>query len=321
MNRWIVLVALLPLALAGCGAQEQASEKIQANLLEALHQEQLGNTRAAQLWADRAVAAAPNDISVYVPDPGPDGQVTHNCIAEVFTEAGDDPNLVLYLQQARRKFPESDLPLPYLTVALDRMGDEAGKQATARDLAALLEKKMTRPGAALGANIKNTLAQAYWDAGDAAKGTADYESVIAAYPNDPAAYNNLAYAFAVEGSKPDLPRALTLAQKAVSLARAQAKGGHGSDEVVGTYQDTLAWVQHQMGDDKDAQENLQQAINAVPRQPELRYHLAMVDKALGDIPAARVELTHALLLSPSYAAPRREMALLPPASASPTARA
>ncbi len=313
-------VCCLSALAAGCGTQLAKQQQAQDDLAAAMQSAQIGKLPDARRWVDRAVAAAPRSITTYVTASNPDDDTTPLGIADagdgghgVFTSVGDDPDVVSYMAQAAGKFPDNPLPLVLMEQAQGRLGDAAGQRATASKLAALIEHQLTVPGHQISAGLLNLLAQAYWDAGDAAKGAAEYQRVIDTYPHDPDAIearNGLAYAYAVADDTAHLPQALVLAKTAVALIQKQA----GADASLGAYQDTLGWVQYRMGDYKNALVNVQQGVNSNPRLAEGRYHLAMVYKALENTAAARIELRYAVGLSQGYAAAQRALASLPPAA-------
>jgi Tfp pilus assembly protein PilF len=60
------------------------------------------------------------------------------------------------------------------------------------------------------------------------------------------------------------------------------------------YLDTLGWVHYVKGNLDEAQTFLQQAVDAAPNQPLLRYHLAKTQYKKGDSPSALVNLEAAL---------------------------
>ena len=288
--------------LTGCGLTPSLQHSAaQDDLMESMRQATLGKTVQARQWADRAIAADPHSEAVY----GPPGVPRSIRVADVFSQVGDDPSLVLYMQKAHAQFPSSDWPLVTLTQAQDRLGDIAGRQKSAQALVDILNKQMTKPGAFPSAQVLTTLAQAYFDAGDAANGEKTYKRVIDTFPRDDnlaGACNNLAYAYA--NANMHLPEALALVNRALSLRHSQP----GDDN--GYIRDTLGWVQFRMGNYKDAVSTLQGAVFDSPRQAESRYHLAMAYKALGQTDAARVEFRHAVQLSVGYAAPIKELAAL-----------
>lgn len=323
--RPFALVAALCLCLAGCGSEDVTNGKIENNLAQAAQSAVLGKTAEARKWADRAIAVAPSDVSVYAPDPAASGifitdppEMAHDSVGEVFAAAGDDASAVLYLSRAARQFPQSDRPLFLLVQAQTRLGDAANARANAKSLAALLEARLARPGVYPSAPLLNELAQAYCDSGDIAKGAATFQRVIATYPFNPLtndARNSLAYNYAVANDAPHLPEALALSLQALKAAQGLQKQGKLSDEALGAVQDTVGWVQYRLGDYPSALANLHQAMNSDPREAENRYHLGMTYLKLGQTDAARAELSRAVLLSPGYAEATAALAALPAATA------
>lgn len=302
-------LALSASLLAGCSPQEIKQQQVEKNLVYgALPKAQIGDTKQARVWVDRAIAVDPTDPDTFAPHPKAQGP--SKTIAQIFQEAGDDPTLIDYLKQARTKFPNDAWVLAPLVEAQKRTGDVAGRKATAARIVTLLEGKVATPGRVPDQDTMTTLGQAYWDAGDGAKGAETLKRLITLFPREIEPLNRFAYACAVYDSKPNLPEALADAKRALQLA--QSKGA--SEEYIGAIQDTLGWVQYRRGDYQNALVNLQQANGAIPRQAESRYHLGMVYKALGNTEAARVELTHATLLSKGYADAARELASLPKAA-------
>ncbi len=312
---WALLLWGLPLMLcaAGCGTQAQNARKAQDYLAEALRHAQTDpkDTEARQ-WTDRAIAAAsPHDPAVYL------GPTTLNAVdgmpplsvALVFSAVGDNQALADYMTQAVQKYPNDERGYQLLIAAQQQLGQTAAAQASAAKLAALLQSKISAPGATDLASLTTALGQAYFDAGDTVRGTATYKKAIQAYPAEAGPLNNLAYAYAVRGT--NLPEALTLAQNALALARKK-----GDDETtLAQYQDTLGWVQYQQGNYAEAEQNLLQAANTLPRQAETRYHLGLVAVAQGRMDAARSELTHAVRLAQGYAAAQQALDTLPKTAA------
>lgn len=131
-----------------------------------------------------------------------------------------------------------------------------------------------------------TLAQAYDERKEWDKSIESYRKIVAVTPNDPVALNNLAYALAVRKGQP--AEALGYAERANTLTRGNP-----------TVADTLAWVQHLLGRDRDAAAILGGAVRALPGNAELRLHAAVVYAAIGMIEPAAKELAEALRLDPS----------------------
>lgn len=300
---------LLAGMLAGCGTQAQNALKVQENLEEAQQSLQVKPTDTqARQCVDRAIAIAPQDPATYFgPDPATSGgdSLSPLSIAIVFATAGDTPALAAYMTQATQKFPGDERGFLLLSQAEKTMGQTAALKATSTQLVALLNKRLHTPGAANLDVLYEELAQAYFDAGDPVNGTATYTKAIQAYPTEPGLPNDLAYNDAIQGT--NLPQALALAHQAIALAQKQ----NAPDEQTAAYQDTLGWVQYHQGDYAGAEQNLLQAVNAVPRNAELRYHLGLVYAAQGNTEAARSELRHAVMLAENYAAAQQALDTLP----------
>ena len=158
-------------------------------------------------------------------------------------------------------------------------GDKAGA-TKALEEATVLEPKL--------AAAHLTLAQGYEEAKEYDKAIDRYRKVLATDANNVVALNNLAYALAVR--KGQAAEALGYAERAMTLTRGSA-----------TIADTLAWVQHLLGRDRDAAQLLAGAVNALPGNAEIRMHAAVVYGAVGMLDQASKELQEALKLNPSLA--------------------
>jgi predicted Zn-dependent protease len=117
--------------------------------------------------------------------------------------------------------------------------------------------------------------------GDAHRLKAHYETVLAANPRSAAVLNNLANLYADQLRQPQ--EALTVARRAHELA---------PDAPM--IQDTLAWVLFLNGDAAAALPLAEQAVNRLPGNPELRYHLAAIQAKLGRNQEAVASLEEAL---------------------------
>ena len=124
------------------------------------------------------------------------------------------------------------------------------------------------------------------DRRDAAMKT--YEQVLEIDPNQVVALNNLAHARAVYGKMPK--EALPLAERAVAQAP-------GSPVVL----ETLAWIQHLLGDSARAAKTMEAVARANLPNPEVRLHAAIVFAAAGSRGLAQKELALALKLDPKLA--------------------
>lgn len=309
LPRWVqscLLLLLLP-PLAGCGSKSINALKVNDTLVEAYHHAQTEpNDKAARKFVDSAIALAPTDPATYFGDAG--GAAPQLGIAQVFQAVGDDPALMDYMTQATQRLPNDYRGYQILADAQGRQGRTAEQKATATKLIAVLTKKIQTPGATDIEILTLLQAQAYFDSGDPMTGAATYQKAILAYPTSSDPPNGLAYAYAITNTH--LPEALTLAQKALALTQKGALGD-AKDEKTAAVQDTLAWVQYRQGDYKDAEQNLLDAINFDPRQPEMRFHLGSVYAAQGKTDAARAELGHAILLCPGYAEAQAALDRLP----------
>lgn len=110
---------------------------------------------------------------------------------------------------------------------------------------------------------------------------------VKANPKLALAYNYLA-ARAAEQKK-DLDQALTWAKRAVEL----------SPEVA-HFQDTLGWVYHLRGQNKEALATLQKAVALPPPQSSTYYHLGVAYQDAGDMAGARTAFAKALQIAPDF---------------------
>jgi tetratricopeptide (TPR) repeat protein len=309
----LLSLALL-LTLIGCGTNLENLIHINADLAQANNSAANGNTTKAKYWCDQAIAVDPTALSTYVTTSQAASDQPAKNIAAIFSSVDDDLTLRDYMRQAAKRFPTRWEPQVFLVEADGNLGDSAAQKSDATQEAALLEQAIRRPGQTHDENLMLSLAQAYCTAGNYAKGVSDYRAVIQAFPKDSDPYNGLAYNWALEDSKPDLPQALLYAHKALLLAqRATPQGNQTQDDVdmnIAMVQDTLAWVQYRMGDFKDALSNLQTVLSTEPTIAESHYHLGMVYLALKEPDAAHVEFHQALQLEPDLAAAQAAIAPL-----------
>lgn len=116
-----------------------------------------------------------------------------------------------------------------------------------------------------------------------------YERVLELQPANVIALNNLAYALAVRAGIPS--QAKPLAEKAVALAPRDP-----------TIADTLAWVEHLLGNDHVAARLIAFAAKGAPQNAEVRLHAAFIYAAAStSTEAALNELKAALALNPELA--------------------
>ena len=111
--------------------------------------------------------------------------------------------------------------------------------------------------------------------GDVKGATQRYEGIVARYPKDVLALNNLAGLYHQARD----PRALPTAESAYKLA-SQSAG----------VQDTLGWILVGQGSTSRGLKLLESAAGLEPSSPEIRYHLAVARARSGDKRGARRDL-------------------------------
>lgn len=326
-----ILAALAVLATAfttGCG-QTASEKRVQDDLQEANKQAQNGNTKAARDLCDRAIRLDPNAVGTFVYTPKDSQTERQTTIADIFAGVYDDPSLVFYMSQATQKFPKEPTPWLTLAQAYQRLGRVQDQQAAAKQAAALLEPTITKPGGGADPNKLNTLGSAYYMAGNMPQATQTLQSAITMYQAEPGLYNSLAYFWADANDTAHLTLAAQYANMAIQKAKSKmALDDDMRTETLAMYMDTLGWVQYRQKQYPAALTSLQDAVQDIPREPEVRYHLGMVYLALAKSPsnnlavnpqeAARAEFQSALAIDPTYADAQAELNKLgsPPATAS-----
>jgi len=295
---------VLGAALSGCGIQEEMQKgKIQDDLQEAAHQASLGNLAQTKVWVDRAITADPERVETYVYTK-PEEDQTYITAVDVFASVNDYKDVEAYMQKAAVKFPNDYHVQVALMNAQEILGETAAMQQTANHLTTILEARVAKGN--VDGDVLASLSSAYWQLGNRPKALATSQKAISIYVTDWRLYNIIAYSIADVNSKPDLAQALNNAK--VALAGAQKQGGDNVDSHVAAIRDTIGWVEYRQGNYKQAGADINLALEASPREPEIRYHLAMVYLAEGDKAAAKSELTKALLVYPDYADAKAAMA-------------
>jgi Tfp pilus assembly protein PilF len=112
-----------------------------------------------------------------------------------------------------------------------------------------------------------------------------YRRVVDLAPRNVVALNNLGYALAVRQGRP--AEGKPFAERALALLPTQ-----------GLIIDTLAWIEHLMGDNVSAATRLAEAIRLEPGSAEIRLHAAIVFAETGARAQAARELKEALRLDP-----------------------
>jgi uncharacterized protein (TIGR03790 family) len=181
---------------------------------------------------------------------------------------------------AMRQFPgvaESALRLVIRAETLIATGDRDAARV------ALEEATRTAPNVP---PFELQLALLYEQAGQFDRAAERYQRVLDVQPNNAIALNNLAYSMAVRLKSP--AEALPLAKRAAAAAPND-----------GTVLDTLAWIEHLLGDEATAAKQIAQAVARARGNPEIRLHAAVIYAASGARAVAEIELKEALRLDPS----------------------
>ena len=132
------------------------------------------------------------------------------------------------------------------------------------------------------------LAEIYTKRGEHDLAIERYRVALTVKPNDLVALNNLAYALSVHRN--EHAEALALARRAVVIGKSD-----------GSVLDTVAWIEHQMGDTATAAKRISDAVRRKPENPDIRLHAAIIYGAVGALDQARIELEEALRLNEEFA--------------------
>lgn len=130
------------------------------------------------------------------------------------------------------------------------------------------------------------LADAYDRTGNAQRAEQVYAALVRRQPRDPNTYNGLGYFYAQRGIK--LDEAARLIQKSLSLI------APGDRLLKGMVQDSLGWVYYKQGKTDLARSTIQSALALTSDEPEILYHLGVIERALGRKEDARRTLERAL---------------------------
>lgn len=197
--------------------------------------------------------------------------------------------------------PETDQPLWFAERQKKRLGGDglearavalwvraenfiAQRNPTAARLA--LEEATRIDPTMIGAHLK--LAEIYTNEQNFDAAIERYRTVLELKPEHLVAMNNLAYAIAVHLEKPE--EAMPLARRAVLVAKFD-----------GSVLDTLAWIEHLMGDTATAAKRVADAVRRKPDVPIIRLHAAQIYAAVNAFGQSKIELAEALRLDPEFA--------------------
>jgi tetratricopeptide (TPR) repeat protein len=183
-----------------------------------------------------------------------------------------------YLDDAKR-YGSSDAVRRWLLRAEARLArsDQAGAAE------ALKEAVRLEPGTLQAWRI---LGQLHESAGRHEEAVGAYERVLEIDPDDVITLNNLAYHLAVRAGKPEA--ALPHATRANTLSRGNAQ-----------IEDTLGWIHHLLGNDRDALPFVVRASRALPRNADVQMHAAVVFAATGRLEDASKALAAAASTDPA----------------------
>lgn len=309
----LTLSVLASLALfSGCSSLDPPQQRAQEFLSSADQNAEIGKMAIAKADINSAIAETPNDESIYYETSANDPN-QHN-IAGIFTRLGDDPDLLLYMREAHAKFPGSDAPLMILMDCDARLGNTKALRDDSLAEIALEQPQMSRNS--FTAEKCSSLFDAYFNVGNISAARTVFAQGRTRFGADQQILNSFAYCVAVAADKADYTAADADAVQALATAN---KIASDSPTYVAAVQDTLGWIQYREGKYSDSLYNLQTAISANPDVPELEYHLGAAYLAAGNAQAARVQFERAMVLDPTYLAPKIAEAAMEPAVKSSTA--
>jgi tetratricopeptide (TPR) repeat protein len=226
-----------------------------------------GQEQAKKLLTDR-IAKNPNDADALV------------LLANLQQQDGESKGAEDLLRRAIAAAPNNRTAYLNLSLILKQRGDKAGT------VAILEQAAKAFPNDSL---VAESASIAHEIAGDYEKARTSYESVLAKWPGNVVASNNLAQLIADVWSadKALLDRARVLAEPFRNTNNA-------------TLIDTLGWVQLRLGNVNDATILLEKATSMAPADQQMLYHyaLALSQKKLND--KAKTVLASALSGEPTF---------------------
>jgi len=202
--------------------------------------------------------------------------------AELYENAGRRREAIALVDQVAATQPSDD----NLTLAIFRMYTRADDLAKAEGV--LTARLKTDPKDYV---IRAVLAGFYLEQKKYEAAIAEYARLIAEYPADPTALNNLAWLYQREG---DLAKARELAERAFAASPSTAQ-----------IEDTLGWILLAQGEANRAMTYLTAANSAAPRNPDIQYHLAVALHRIGR-PADAQSMLESLLESGASFADKAE---------------
>lgn len=300
-----ITTAAIAAMLSGCSADTLRQEQAQAHLDNAADAAVQGKMMKAREEIEQAIDEDPHDAGLYVDttklsETDPDA-LMQDTIDGVYASVGDYTDVEANERAAAAKFPGNYHPLVSLLNTEDYLGQTADIPQTANDVINVINANVTKGNT--DPDELTYLAMAYWDAGDQQKAVETYQRIFSIDPGEWPAYNSFAYQVAESNAKPYLTQALTAANTALAQARKQ----NALDFQIAMIRDTLGWVEYRLGDDKNAEIDINDALEVIPGEAESHYHLGMIYLAEGDKASAKSEIQKALSISPDYAPAKAEM--------------
>ena len=268
---------LVGVVLQRQGKQEEAERKFQASLeISPAYVQALSRLVAIDLNEnkfDNAVKRVEAQISK-VPESGG----LHFLLAKLYEAKNDLEKAESLLLKAIDLEPGMYTAYTELGKIYIRMGKEDLARSKFRDV---LSKSPNNLGAMM---MLGVLEQKN---GNMPEAQAHYEKVLELKPGFAPAANNLAYIYCEYDG--DLEKASRLAM--------QANEANPEDPNIS---DTFGWILFKQGDYRWALSLIQQSVSKIPENPEVWYHLGMVQYKLGKRQEAKVALDKALELNSEF---------------------
>jgi|GEM_PF-4742888 tetratricopeptide (TPR) repeat protein len=315
-----IAVALTLCASTGCSKinEYQQETEVQHTLgevdrqftIEPTSDTELPHDKGPKKWISHALALMPHSAFPFV------GSSDQAGIIDILELRGRYPLLIDLLKKAIAdpKMPhDADYTALILSLAesQQRIGSPSDAEKTYAEAIPLISSSFRKAGTKIDPDSGIILekARAEYYGGMRAQAMKDYHSIITTDPDNAAeAENDLAYMLALD--KTDLGQANKLATTALAAARKD-----GNDERIGMYEDTLAWVDHQQGNDKDALYYEDEAAELLPLMADVQYHLGEITRANGQNFEARIAYVRAIRLDPFFPEARAALKALPPSAA------
>lgn len=234
--------------------------------------EQLVNLDLREKHPDDAVARVETELKKNADSAG-----LHFLMARAMLAKSDKARAEVELRRTIEIQPNASEPYFMLAQIYMTAGDQKSAVANLQS-AAEKNPKDPKPVVILG--------MIYEQLGDVTAARTAYEKVLTIDPKSSLALNNLAVLYAEKFS--ELDKAVEAAQKARDLLPNEP---HVAD--------TFGWILYKKGQYARAASLLEESADNLPEQAEIRYHLGVVQYALGDEEAARTSLNRAVELQAS----------------------